>query len=211
VSATARAPGRVLHCWAPPCAAERLGLSGGCCAASARSLPPCPGPACRLAVVLQPPGRGGRGTEHVHATASCVHPGPTRPASSVPSSPSAFQDKPVPHFLRFIRFSKGRARARRLFLLDMLLGNADRLPCEALGWRGNAHNALYASAGRAAGRLVAIDSAVQRRPPGARGGRCAGVPPRAQRGALACRGAGSLAALTVIESQAETVSAHVPI
>ncbi len=61
---------------------------------------------------------------------------------------------------------KRRARARRLFLLDMLLGNADRLPCEALGWRGNAQNALYASAGRAAGRLVAIDSAVQRRPPG---------------------------------------------
>ncbi len=66
MSATARAPGRVLHCWAPPCAAERLGLSGGCCAASARSLPPCPGPACRLAVVLQPPGRGGRDRHQAH-------------------------------------------------------------------------------------------------------------------------------------------------
>ena len=55
---------------------------------------------------------------------------------------------------------------RRLFLLDMLLGNGDRLPCEELGWRGNPHNALFCTAGPAAGRLVAIDSAVQRRPPG---------------------------------------------
>ena len=55
----------------------------------------------------------------------------------------------------------------RLFLLDMLLGNPDRLPCEALGWRGNPHNILYATAGGRAGRMVAIDSAVQRRPPGA--------------------------------------------
>ncbi len=54
----------------------------------------------------------------------------------------------------------------RLFLLDMLLGNADRLPCEALSWRGNAHNALFCPTGPAAGRLVTIDSAVQRRPPG---------------------------------------------
>lgn len=55
---------------------------------------------------------------------------------------------------------------RRLFLLDMLLGNPDRLPCEALGWRGNPHNILYCSRGTHAGRMVAIDSAVQRRPPG---------------------------------------------
>jgi atypical dual specificity phosphatase len=55
----------------------------------------------------------------------------------------------------------------RLFLLDMLLGNPDRLPCEALGWRGNPHNILFAVAGARAGRMVAIDSAVQRRPPGA--------------------------------------------
>ena len=56
--------------------------------------------------------------------------------------------------------------ARRLFLLDMLLGNADRLPCAALGWRGNPHNILFCTAGAHAGRMVAIDSAVQRRPPG---------------------------------------------
>ena len=55
----------------------------------------------------------------------------------------------------------------RLFLLDMLLGNPDRLPCETLGWRGNPHNILYACSGARAGRMVAIDSAVQRRPPGA--------------------------------------------
>lgn len=54
----------------------------------------------------------------------------------------------------------------RLFLLDMLLGNADRLPCATLGWRGNPHNVLFCTAGAHAGRMVAIDSAVQRRPPG---------------------------------------------
>lgn len=54
----------------------------------------------------------------------------------------------------------------RLFLLDMLLGNADRLPCEVLGWRGNPHNIMFCTAGAHAGRMVAIDSAVQRRPPG---------------------------------------------
>ena len=48
----------------------------------------------------------------------------------------------------------------------MLLGNPDRLPCEALGWRGNPHNILYCQGGSHAGRMVAIDSAVQRRPPG---------------------------------------------
>ena len=35
----------------------------------------------------------------------------------------------------------------RLFLLDMVLGNADRFPCEALGWRGNPNNILYCSSG----------------------------------------------------------------
>jgi hypothetical protein len=34
-----------------------------------------------------------------------------------------------------------------LFLLDMLLGNADRMPCADLGWRGNANNLLYGAAG----------------------------------------------------------------
>ena len=36
----------------------------------------------------------------------------------------------------------------RLLLLDMLLGNPDRFPCEALGWRGNPNNVLYCSHGR---------------------------------------------------------------
>eukprot|EP00891_Asterochloris_glomerata_P005709 jgi/Astpho2/5709/Aster-02947 len=56
----------------------------------------------------------------------------------------------------------------RLLLLDMLLGNPDRFPCEALGWRGNPNNVLYCSHGRLQGRLVAIDACVQRRPPGAK-------------------------------------------
>ena len=54
----------------------------------------------------------------------------------------------------------------RLFLLDMLLGNCDRLPCEELGWRGNPENVMYALAGPWASRLVAIDAVVSRRPPG---------------------------------------------
>lgn len=29
----------------------------------------------------------------------------------------------------------------------MLLGNADRFPCEALGWRGNPHNIMYSNHG----------------------------------------------------------------
>jgi hypothetical protein len=49
----------------------------------------------------------------------------------------------------------------------MLLGNPDRLPCEALGWRGNPNNLLHCTAGAYCGRLVAIDATVQRRPPGA--------------------------------------------
>ncbi|KAL4436854.1 hypothetical protein ABPG75_003993 [Micractinium tetrahymenae] len=54
----------------------------------------------------------------------------------------------------------------RLFTLDMLLGNADRLHCRELGWRGNPENIIYATAGRWAGRAVAIDAVVQRRPSG---------------------------------------------
>ena len=29
----------------------------------------------------------------------------------------------------------------------MVLGNADRFPCEALGWRGNPHNIMYSNHG----------------------------------------------------------------
>ncbi len=51
-------------------------------------------------------------------------------------------------------------------MLDMLLGNSDRLPVEELGWRGNLENVMYASTGPWVNRLVAIDAVVQRRPPG---------------------------------------------
>ncbi|GAX74335.1 hypothetical protein CEUSTIGMA_g1784.t1 [Chlamydomonas eustigma] len=57
----------------------------------------------------------------------------------------------------------------RLFLLDMVLGNADRLPCIDLGWRGNPSNIMHGARGsKFAGRAVAIDSCVPRRPPAAR-------------------------------------------
>ena len=49
----------------------------------------------------------------------------------------------------------------RLFALDMLLGNSDRLQCQQLGWRGNPDNVLAAKSGRWEGRLVAIDALVQ--------------------------------------------------
>lgn len=55
----------------------------------------------------------------------------------------------------------------RLFALDMLLGNSDRLKSDAMGWKkGNPGNVLWASAGRWQGRLVAIDAVVQWQPPG---------------------------------------------
>jgi len=48
----------------------------------------------------------------------------------------------------------------------MLLGNADRLAFPDLGWRGNPSNVLLGAVGsRYAGRAVAIDSCVPRRPP----------------------------------------------
>ncbi|KAI8470555.1 MAG: hypothetical protein J3K34DRAFT_509307 [Monoraphidium minutum] len=54
----------------------------------------------------------------------------------------------------------------RLLALDMLLGNADRLPCPELGWRGNGANVLLGAQGsKYSGRTVAIDSCVARRPP----------------------------------------------
>ena len=54
----------------------------------------------------------------------------------------------------------------RLLVLDMILGNQDRLGLEALGWRGNPHNMMFANRGEFQNRTVAIDSLVQRRPPG---------------------------------------------
>ena len=50
--------------------------------------------------------------------------------------------------------------------MDMVLGNPDRLPCDRLGWRGNACNLLYATSGPQKGCVIAIDAVVQRRPPG---------------------------------------------
>lgn len=53
-----------------------------------------------------------------------------------------------------------------LRLYNLPSGNADRMPCPELGWRGNPNNLLYAQPGcRHAGRAVAIDSCVARRPP----------------------------------------------
>ena len=54
----------------------------------------------------------------------------------------------------------------RLFILDMLLGNPDRLSCQALNWRGNPANLRFCTKGVHCGRLVVIDAVVQRRPPG---------------------------------------------
>ena len=53
-----------------------------------------------------------------------------------------------------------------MLLLDMVLGNQDRLPLDSLGWRGNPGNLLFCPAGEFRDRTVAIDTLVQRRPPG---------------------------------------------
>eukprot|EP00803_Ostreobium_quekettii_P002330 evm.model.scf_303EXC.1 EVM.evm.TU.scf_303EXC.1 scf_303EXC:1395-14605(+) len=54
----------------------------------------------------------------------------------------------------------------RVFLLDMLLGNPDRLPSRDLAWRGNAGNLLFGSCDQqVTRRVVAIDSCVPRKPP----------------------------------------------
>jgi hypothetical protein len=49
--------------------------------------------------------------------------------------------------------------------LDMILGNADRLACDRLGWPGNPSNLIYGTNGRLAGKIVCIDAVVQRKPP----------------------------------------------
>lgn len=68
------------------------------------------------------------------------------------------------HFLR--RAFVSLAATCRLYLLDWLLGNADRLACQPLNWRGNPENLRFCTRGPLAGRMVAIDAVVQRRPPG---------------------------------------------
>mmetsp|Transcript_27287 Transcript_27287/g.49389 ORF Transcript_27287/g.49389 Transcript_27287/m.49389 type:complete len:521 (+) Transcript_27287:502-2064(+) len=52
----------------------------------------------------------------------------------------------------------------RLFALDLLLGNSDRLPVKSLNWRGNPGNILWKQTGGSS-RCVPIDAAVARRPP----------------------------------------------
>jgi hypothetical protein len=56
----------------------------------------------------------------------------------------------------------------RLMVLDMLLGNSDRLPIQSLSWRGNPSNVLWStlrSPGSNGGKCVPIDAVVARRPP----------------------------------------------
>ena len=48
----------------------------------------------------------------------------------------------------------------RLFVLDLLLGNPDRLPSQSLQWRGNPSNVIWSGTG-----CVPIDAVVARRPP----------------------------------------------
>eukprot|EP00930_Biecheleria_cincta_P069110 TRINITY_DN56892_c0_g1_i1.p1 TRINITY_DN56892_c0_g1~~TRINITY_DN56892_c0_g1_i1.p1 ORF type:complete len:693 (-),score=150.86 TRINITY_DN56892_c0_g1_i1:130-2157(-) len=52
----------------------------------------------------------------------------------------------------------------RLWVLDLLLGNLDRLPVKSLNWRGNPGNVLWHSDSESS-RCVPIDAAVARRPP----------------------------------------------
>jgi len=55
----------------------------------------------------------------------------------------------------------------RLFVLDLLLGNADRLPVKSVGWRGNPSNILWSAADedKGGGRCMPIDASIARRPP----------------------------------------------
>eukprot|EP00210_Caulerpa_lentillifera_P003123 g2984.t1 len=54
----------------------------------------------------------------------------------------------------------------KLFVLDMALGNPDRLPCEDLRWRGNSGNVLLGSElSRFKNQFIAIDSCFPRQPP----------------------------------------------
>ncbi|CAJ1356470.1 unnamed protein product [Effrenium voratum] len=74
------------------------------------------------------------------------------PGSNLEHEEAAFQPENLT--------STGQALGR-LFTLDLLLGNADRLPIQSLGWRGNPRNVLWG----VGGRCVPIDAAVTRRPP----------------------------------------------
>jgi hypothetical protein len=74
------------------------------------------------------------------------------PGCALHRSPSAFGDEAA---------AEATAEALgRVLLLDLLLCNADRLPVEAMTWRGNPSNLRYGPAG-----LAAIDHTLPRRPP----------------------------------------------
>lgn len=53
----------------------------------------------------------------------------------------------------------------RLLMLDLLLGNSDRLPLKSLAWRGNPSNVLWQKDVFGEDRCVPIDAVVARRPP----------------------------------------------
>ena len=58
--------------------------------------------------------------------------------------------KPMPHCPLYHQGPEGLALLEdlgRLLLLDMLLGNADRLPFPELGWRGNPSNVILGAPG----------------------------------------------------------------
>jgi len=67
---------------------------------------------------------------------------------------AAFADPPTA--------SATAASLARLFALDLILANADRLPCACLGWRGNPANVRWAVK---EGRVAGIDHTLARRPP----------------------------------------------
>lgn len=67
------------------------------------------------------------------------------------------------------RLNKSTHSLGRLFVLDLLLGNADRLPVKSLNWRGNPSNILWSAADDSEPGggccCVPIDATVARRPP----------------------------------------------
>ena len=66
----------------------------------------------------------------------------------------------------------------RVFVLDCLLANADRMPCAELGWRGNRGNLLLANTKEGGFALCAIDQSVARRVPRRRAAEDAAAVPR---------------------------------
>ena len=85
----------------------------------------------------------------------------------------------VQRFVVGAPFSSPRsARLGRVFVLDCLLANADRMPCAELGWRGNRGNLLLANTKEGGFVLCAIDQSVARRVPRRRAAEDAAAVPR---------------------------------